>query len=363
VLAQWQYADAVSIREHPVDGGASALKYLLLTLCTAADQLLNYAKRDRSPAFPTWQYVCHSDIEVFSEEKDAVKKMALYQRTLAAKDTSLDLPVMNFSGCKPVALQGRNYTNFTSNLRANSHKECTIHNWCLLRRDALPQWQRGGRKASMAIALQVVSSHHLGVLNIERALSIRPTLVDRLLPHAASEADALKRPDLPRLFLLDGCSLTSPLGPLSGRLRANSPGSKFLVLLAPERNALDKMVRLLHWGIDGILELDEKWQTELQKAVLAVLGDRLWVPPEVLLAFAQEMRILLDKQLLPGHSLTARESQVLQLLFRRLTNKEIARELEISVRTAKFHVCNLLNKLGLENRRNLLEGFGSVEST
>jgi DNA-binding CsgD family transcriptional regulator len=113
----------------------------------------------------------------------------------------------------------------------------------------------------------------------------------------------------------------------------------------------------------GILELDEKWQTELQKAVLAVLGERLWVPPEVLLAFAQEMRILLDKQLLPGHSLTARESQVLQLLFRRLTNKEIARELEISVRTAKFHVCNLLNKLGLENRRNLLEGFGTVEST
>jgi FixJ family two-component response regulator len=47
----------------------------------------------------------------------------------------------------------------------------------------------------------------------------------------------------------------------------------------------------------------------------------------------------------------------------RLTNKEIARELEISVRTAKFHVCNLLNKLGLENRRNLLEGFGTVEST
>jgi DNA-binding NarL/FixJ family response regulator len=215
----------------------------------------------------------------------------------------------------------------------------------------------------MALALQVVSSHRLGVLDIENALSIEPTLVERLLPHAASEVDALKRPALPRLFLLDGCSLTSPLGPLSGRLRANSPGSKFVVLLAPERNALAEMVRLLHWGIDGILELDEKWQTELQKAVLAVLGDRLWVPPEVLLAFAQEMRILLDKQLLPGHSLTARESQVLQLLFRRLTNKEIARELEISVRTAKFHVCNVLNKLGLENRRNLLGGFGIVEST
>jgi DNA-binding CsgD family transcriptional regulator len=298
-------------------------------------------------------------MEVFSQEKHAVKRIALYRTTLAAKDAS---PVTNFSGSKPVALQAQHYKNLTTNLQATSHKGYKIINECVSRH-ALPQLQRRGRKASMALALQVVSSHRLGVLDIESALSIQPTLVDRLLPHAASEADALKRPDFPRLFLLDGCSLTFPLGPLSGRLRANSPGSKFLVLLAPERNAVDKMVRLLHWGIEGILELDEKWQTELQKAVVAVLGDRLWVPPEVLLAFAQEMRILLDKQLLPGHSLTARESQVLQLLFRRLTNKEIAGELEISERTAKFHVCNLLNKLGLENRRDLLEGFGTAEST
>jgi len=35
--------------------------------------------------------------------------------------------------------------------------------------------------------------------------------------------------------------------------------------------------------------------------------------------------------------------------------------LHISERTAKFHVCNVLNKLGLENRRNLLESFGLVD--
>ncbi len=70
------------------------------------------------------------------------------------------------------------------------------------------------------------------------------------------------------------------------------------------------------------------------------------------------MRMLLDRQLLPGQSLTARESQVLQLLFRRLTNKEIACDLNISERTAKFHVCNLLNKLGLESRKDLFETFG-----
>jgi DNA-binding NarL/FixJ family response regulator len=211
-----------------------------------------------------------------------------------------------------------------------------------------------GREAQMALALQVVSSHLLGVLDIESALSIQPALVDRLLPHAASEADALKRPNFPRLFLLDGCSLTFPLGPLIGRLRANSPGSKFLALLDPDRSGEAEMIRLFHWGIDGMLVLDKTWKTELAKAAFALLGNRLWVPAEVLLAFVKQVKILLETQLLPEESPTARESQVLQLLFRRLTNKEIANELKISERTAKFHVSNVLNKLGFENRRDLL---------
>src|SRR5712664_2477482 len=78
----------------------------------------------------------------------------------------------------------------------------------------------------MALALQVVSSHLLGALDIEQALSVQEGFVKLLLPHAASEAETLKRPNCPRLFLLDGCSLNLALGPLSGRLRANSPGGK-----------------------------------------------------------------------------------------------------------------------------------------
>jgi DNA-binding CsgD family transcriptional regulator len=66
------------------------------------------------------------------------------------------------------------------------------------------------------------------------------------------------------------------------------------------------------------------------------------------------MKTLLERQLLAGQSLTAREGQVLQLLFRHLTNREIAHQLSIGERTAKFHVSNLLRKLGLENRKDLL---------
>jgi DNA-binding NarL/FixJ family response regulator len=209
-------------------------------------------------------------------------------------------------------------------------------------------------EAKMALALQVVSSHHLGALDIEKALSVQEALVKLLVPHATSEAEALKRPNCPRLFLLDGCSLNLALGPLSGRLRASSPGSKFLALLPPDRSGESEITLLFHWGIDGFVTLHRKWKTELPKATMALLRGRLWVPPEVLLAFVKQMKTLLDRQLLAGQSLTAREGQVLQLLFRHLTNKEIARQLNIRERTAKFHVSNLLRKLGLENRRNIL---------
>src|SRR5712664_382545 len=206
----------------------------------------------------------------------------------------------------------------------------------------------------MALALQVVSSHLLGALDIEKALSVHEVLAKVLLPHAASEAETQKLKNCPRLFVLDGCSSNMPLGPLGGRLRANSPGSKFLVVLPPDRSAENEMMLLFYWGIDGFVTLHKKWKTELRKAALAILRGTLWVPSHVLLAFVKQMKTLLDTQLSAGQSLTARESQVLQLLFRHLTNKEIAYQLNICDRTAQFHVSNILRKFGIETRSNLL---------
>src|SRR6185312_5303818 len=48
--------------------------------------------------------------------------------------------------------------------------------------------------------------------------------------------------------------------------------------------------------------------------------------------------------------LTARERQVAELLVEGASNKVIARRLDISVHTAKFHVAAVLEKLGARNR-------------
>jgi DNA-binding NarL/FixJ family response regulator len=132
------------------------------------------------------------------------------------------------------------------------------------------------------------------------------------------------------------------------------PGSKFLALLAPEKGSHDEMLRLFYWGLDGFMELHKTWQVELPHALRSILKGQIWAPPAVLGAYVGRMRTLLDAQLLPGHSLTKREGQILQMLMRSLSNKEIASALGISERTAKYHVSNILSKLQLEDRRSLL---------
>jgi DNA-binding NarL/FixJ family response regulator len=157
----------------------------------------------------------------------------------------------------------------------------------------------------------------------------------------------------PRLFLLDACSLRTDLGRLVQRCRAQAPGSKFLVLLAPEGSNEEEMLGLFFWGIDGFLVLHETWQAELPHAMRSILSGQVWVPQAVLAAYVARIKALLDTQLLPGHSLTAREAQILQLLMRRLANKEISSALAISERTVKYHVSNILSKLQLTDRRGL----------
>jgi DNA-binding NarL/FixJ family response regulator len=205
----------------------------------------------------------------------------------------------------------------------------------------------------VSIPIQVMSAHPLLIRAVEGVLSNLRDIPVRLLPPVQNPAEAMKHPRSPRLFLLDACSLRSDLGTVAGRCRTYLPGSKFLALLPPEKSSTAEKTRLFYWGIDGFVELHETWQVELPKAIQSLVSGQTWAPPEVMLAFVERAKWLLDAQLLPGHSLTAREGQTLQLLMRKLTNKEISGALGISERTVKYHVSNILSKLQLQDRRRL----------
>ncbi len=49
-------------------------------------------------------------------------------------------------------------------------------------------------------------------------------------------------------------------------------------------------------------------------------------------------------------SLSTRENEIVKMIAGGLSNKEIARRLNIEVSTTKSHVHNLLSKLGLQSR-------------
>jgi DNA-binding NarL/FixJ family response regulator len=63
----------------------------------------------------------------------------------------------------------------------------------------------------------------------------------------------------------------------------------------------------------------------------------------------------LEPEARPAASLTSRETEVVRLLGRFCTNREIAARLVISERTAKRHVENILLKLGLLSRAQVAE--------
>lgn len=61
----------------------------------------------------------------------------------------------------------------------------------------------------------------------------------------------------------------------------------------------------------------------------------------------------------PIHSLTRRERALLDALSQGLSNKDLARDFDISANTVKFHLSNLYEKLGVANRAQAIAFYYS----
>jgi DNA-binding NarL/FixJ family response regulator len=83
---------------------------------------------------------------------------------------------------------------------------------------------------------------------------------------------------------------------------------------------------------------------ELVEAIDDVLSGRLACPPTIAFDLFQTIGTARSTQRPDGAELTPREQQVLQLLSRGQSNKEIARSLGIAVSTVKNHVHHILEK-------------------
>ena len=60
------------------------------------------------------------------------------------------------------------------------------------------------------------------------------------------------------------------------------------------------------------------------------------------------------RQLFENHRISEREQEIINLIFKGMSNKEIEETLSISCHTVKNHIYNIFQKLGVQSRGQLI---------
>jgi two-component system NarL family response regulator len=135
------------------------------------------------------------------------------------------------------------------------------------------------------------------------------------------------------------------------RIREILPSTKILMLTVSDEE--DDLYEAIKAGANGYL-LKEISVEEVANAIHAVVQGQSLISPSMASKLLNEFNSLArqaaEKEELPAPVLTARELEVLKLVARGMSNKDVADQLFISENTVKNHVRNILEKLHLHSR-------------
>ncbi|MGO4888054.1 response regulator [Anaerobacillus sp. MEB173] len=179
--------------------------------------------------------------------------------------------------------------------------------------------------------MEVIGEASEGDEAIKKALELHPdvVLMDLSMPHGKN-----------------GLTATEELKKLL-------PETAILILTMHDDE--EYLFRAIHVGASGYI-LKSAPHEELLSAIISVSTGNAYLNPT---ATKKLMSEYMDKLKNGGESssfesLSDREKQVLELVAKGFSNKEIAESLVISVKTVESHKSNLMEKLGLKTRPELV---------
>ena len=210
----------------------------------------------------------------------------------------------------------------------------------------------------MTIRVLIVDDHAIVLTGLRALIKGEPGM--ELIGEATNGEEALKmaraiRPDVVVLDLslpdLDGIQVTRIIKEELEEVRV-------LILTVHEDEAL--LREAIRAGASGYI-IKHAAKSELISAIHSVeIGD-LYVHPKMiraLLTVSETSHPISNSDLIPSSDptemLTPREIDVLRLIVQGYTNRQIAEELTLSVRTVEGHRSNLTEKLGLHSRVELV---------
>lgn len=188
------------------------------------------------------------------------------------------------------------------------------------------------------IRILIVDDHPVVVAGLASMLGTQAGMVVVGSASGGEEALELLRTTHADLLLLDlrmpgmnGIDMLHALRRLKSHARA-------IILTTFETD--EDIYRAVQAGAQGYLLKDTR-QTEMLEAIRAVHGGKRYFPRDIAARLAERMT---------RSSLTARELEVLHMLARGLTNKEIGSALDISGNTVRNHVNSIIEKLEVSDR-------------
>jgi DNA-binding NarL/FixJ family response regulator len=154
-----------------------------------------------------------------------------------------------------------------------------------------------------------------------------------------------------QVYLIDMAGPSGRWEDLVASILDQRPGA-YLLALSEEFDEATAFT-LLRLSVKGLLTYDAA-HMQLPRALKQVASGGYWISRNLLHRFTESVLKSGWRGTTTGRRLSGRERQVLDGLLENLSNKEIAAQLNISERTVKFHVSNLLSKFRVQRRADLI---------